>query len=316
MKRLITCPQDLLGRLQLTAEQVSIDLNQSFPLRVSEHFVAQMRPNDPNDPLLLQVLPQTIESQITQGFEADPLQEKLVNPLPGLLHKFRSRILLTLTSACPVHCRFCFRRHFPYGDNQITPNDLDKIIDYIQQDPSIKEIIFSGGDPLVLPDRKLLKILTKLSSIKHIKIIRFHTRMPIMIPARINSDLIATLKQTRFQFVFVYHVNHPNELCDDIKHGVSRLMAQGITVLSQTVLLKGINDDASTLTKLCWQLFQCGIIPYYVHLLDKVSGSAHFLTSEQTARKLQQHLQAHLPGYLTPQFVQEIPKATSKVKLT
>lgn len=292
------------------------DLIQAFKTRVPRSFAKLMQAGNPIDPLLLQVLPLKAENLHVPGFEKDPLKEvnTQTNPLPGVLHKFSSRILLTLTGACAVHCRYCFRRHFPYEDNTPGLNHLENIIAYIQQHPNINEIILSGGDPLSAPDRYLALVLEKLQSLKQIKIIRFHTRFPIVIPQRITQDLADLFKrivETGIKIVMVLHCNHPNELSPELATHLS-LIKPFVTLLNQSVLLKKINDHAHTLTMLSEKLFQWGILPYYLHRLDKVAGAHHFEVSLIEAKDIMKALHASLPGYLVPRFVQEIPGLNSK----
>lgn len=315
LKTLITTPEELLFELKLTPKQLNWESIPQFPLRVSRSFVAKMKVGDPNDPLLKQILPTQNESQLTFGYERDPLKERDSNPVPGLLHKFHGRVLLTLTQSCPVHCRYCFRRYFPYNENRLSAQNLSNIKQYIQSDESIQEIIFSGGDPLMLSDTQLSDLLTSLEEIKHLKIVRFHTRFPVIVPERITDLLIDSLAKTRFHKVFVYHINHPQEICDEIKIGVQKLTKTQVTVLNQSVLLSGINDVEETLIALSWKLFQTGILPYYIHTLDKVQGTAHFAVENNRIEQLQIALKNHLPGYLVPKIVKEVPKALSKVHL-
>jgi EF-P beta-lysylation protein EpmB len=274
-----------------------------------------MRKKDPSDPLLLQVLPLAQENLATRGFAEDPLQEKQFNPLPGLLHKYQSRVLLTLTAACPINCRYCFRRHFAYEDNQISAAALDNIISYIQQKPEINEVILSGGEPLLLKDKKLAQMITQLETIAHVKILRIHTRMPVVLPARINDSFIAILKASRFFPILVIHANHPDEIDADVIACFKRLKDAGILLLHQAVLLKNINDKLTVLKTLLMRLFENAVMPYYLHLLDPVAGTAHFLLSHAQAKDLQTRLTLELPGYLVPKFVSEIAGAKSKTAI-
>lgn len=315
LKSLITTPEELLSLLELTSDQVDWAQNQDFSLRVSQSFVRRMKKKDPYDPLLRQILPSKKESQLTVGYDRDPLKERERNPIPGLLHKFHGRVLLTPTQSCAIHCRYCFRRYFPYQENRLSLQHWSAIIEYIQSDLSIHEVIFSGGDPLMLSDKKLAEYLADLEAIPHLRVIRFHTRFPVLIPERITETLASLLARSRLTTIMVYHINHPQELCEDIKTGVRLLQAHGISVLNQSVLLKDINDSAATLIELSWRLIQTGILPYYVHMLDKVQGAHHFAVCLETAKTLERAIRAELPGYLVPRFVQEIPGATSKIAI-
>ncbi len=309
LSEMITCPKTLLSMLNLN--EVPWQLDQNFPLRVSKSFIARMKKGDPHDPLLRQVLSTPEESQLVEGFSKDPLDESAYNPVPGVLHKYPSKVLLTFTSSCAIHCRYCFRRHFPYQSNNLG-RKWDDALNYIQQHPEILEVILSGGDPLMAVDETLELFLQKLEAISHVKILRIHSRLPVVIPQRITDTLINLLAESRFESVIVYHINHPNEINKEITDGVTRLKQQRITVLNQSVLLKGINDNLDCLKDLSFGLFKAGILPYYVNLLDPVQGSQHFYVDNETAKKLQQDLRASLPGYLVPKFVQEIPHRLSK----
>lgn len=315
LKNLITDLDELLARLALHPAQLEAQVDLNFPLRISESFVARMKKGDPADPLLRQVLPIKKESEQTNGYSPDPLQEKQANPIPGLLQKFNNRVLLTLTPSCPVHCRYCFRRFFPYRENRVAKQGWPQIKAYLAQDPTIQEVILSGGDPLMLPNDQIAAFLNYIQDVQHIQIIRFHTRFPVIIPERITLDFIEMLKQQRFRFIMVYHINHPNELCPQIQSGTALLNQAGIMVLNQSVLLKGVNDHAEILTALSWKLMQHGILPYYIHQLDKVTGSAHFAVEHSHILALEHALRAALPGYLVPRFVQEVPGAPSKIQI-
>lgn len=305
VKTLITSIDELLSALNLRHDQLPFSPHPQFPLRVSRSFVARMEKGNPHDPLLLQILPTNIENKLTPGYMTDPLAESNANPIPGLLHKYKHRVLITLTGACPIHCRFCFRRHYPYADNRITPENWHRILEYLKAQTDIREVIFSGGDPLMLPDHKLGLYLRDLESINSIKLIRFHTRFPVLIPERITSDFINILNNTRFKFILVYHINHPQELCDAISSGVTALRNNQVTVLNQSVLLKNINDKPEILKSLSEQLFDAGILPYYLHCLDPIQGTAHFDIDRSQAIMLQQSLIKQLPGYLVPRLVEE-----------
>lgn len=315
IKTLITDPNTLLNLLELDTKDLSFNINRQFPLRVPHSFVQKMRKGDPHDPLLLQVLVQPIESLSTEGFSNDPLQEKIQQPLPGLIQKFNHRILITLTGSCAIHCRYCFRRHFPYQDNPSTGKHWSKLFEYIQKNNHLNEVIFSGGDPLMCQNHQIKKAISDLNSLKHIRVIRFHTRLPVVIPNRIDNELLTILHESTTPITMVYHINHPNECCKLLKKNVKQLNAIGINVFNQTVLLKDINDCAKTLQELSFTLYSCGIIPYYVHLLDKVQGAAHFDVARNRAKELYKACQATLPGYLLPRFVEEIPGKTSKIPL-
>ncbi|RMD71627.1 MAG: EF-P beta-lysylation protein EpmB, partial [Gammaproteobacteria bacterium] len=239
----------------------------------------------------------------------DPLAEGRAMAAPGLLHKYRGRVLLTLTGACAIHCRYCFRRHFPYARS----NPLGQwpgVLDYLARDPSIQEVILSGGDPLMFSDAKLERIIQDLEGIRHIRRLRLHTRLPVVIPQRVTEKLRRCLTQTRFQGIMVLHINHPNEIDDNLKEALGTL--RGVCMLNQSVLLRGINDSRTTLKVLSEKLFEAGVLPYYLHLLDKVQGAAHFDVPEARARQLMEALSASLPGYLVPRLVKEEGGAPAK----
>ncbi len=317
MSNLITDPAELLQLLQLDpallpAAQAAARL---FPLRVPRGFAARMSKNNPNDPLLKQVLPLGAELLATPGFTKDPLGEEPVNVLPGLLHKYKDRVLVTPTSACAVHCRYCFRRTFPYEDNNPGRIGWHKIVDYIEQDANIHEVILSGGDPLALSDQLLTQFSELLSRVKHVTRLRLHTRLPVVLPERITDSFIEWTASLKQQLVMVLHVNHPNELHSDVTAAVSRLKPT-TTLLSQSVILKAVNDDVATLTSLCEKLFEAGILPYYLHVLDKVEGTAHFDIPLSAAKQLHEGLQQSLSGYLVPRLVREDAGKGSKTLLS
>jgi len=286
-----------------------------FPLRVPRKFLAKMRRCDAGDPLLKQVLPLGCELDNVVGFSHDPLQELTSLKVPGLLHKYHGRVLVTLTGACGIHCRYCFRRHFPYQDNLATPNNWNKILDYIAHDDSINEVIFSGGDPLVLSDAKLAKFCKDLSFIPHLRLLRIHSRLPVIIPERIGGDLIDSLALSDLKIILVTHCNHANEIDDELAKVVGMLKTNDITVFNQSVLLKGVNDSVTALVDLSEKLFECGIIPYYLHVLDRVAGAAHFYVSDEIAKDLHWEVVNKLPGYLVPKLVREVSGVGAKVPL-
>ena len=309
--------KELLQLLQLDPDampDISASLRQ-FPLRVPRHFVGKMRPGDWQDPLLLQVLPQSSETELQPGFVDDPLEERHANPAPGLIHKYRGRVLMITTPACAVHCRYCFRRNFPYQDNNPSRAHWQQALDYISARPDIGEVILSGGDPLSASDDYLADLIARIAAIPHVHTLRLHSRLPIVLPARVTDSLLQVLTQHRMQTVLVIHSNHPNELDQETATALQNLRQAGITLLNQSVLLKGINDDADTLATLSERLFQCHTLPYYLHLLDKVRGAGHFECSQQRAQQLRESLLVRLPGYLVPRLVREEAGASSKTPI-
>ncbi|HHP8290757.1 TPA: EF-P beta-lysylation protein EpmB [Acinetobacter baumannii] len=315
---LITDPLELLNLLELSTDQLlsgAILASEKFKLRVPRAFVGKMNAKDPLDPLLLQVLPHHLELEEHPEFVTDPLGEEAANQLPGVLHKYKSRFLLTLTGACAVHCRYCFRRHFPYQENLPKNEDWLNIKNYIESNPDINEVILSGGDPLTLSNRKLALWLERLSSLKQVKILRIHSRVPIVIPNRIDEELISLLKNSRLRIILVVHSNHASELDDFTCSKLLQLSEHHITVLNQAVLLKGVNDSAQTLTDLSYRLFEARVMPYYLHVLDKVKGAQHFDLIPSEIDAIYQDVLVSLPGYLVPKLVREIAGEKNKTPL-
>lgn len=308
---------ELLTALQLSPDRAPYDLShcRDFPLRVPREFVARMQPGNWHDPLLLQVLPLARELAYQPGFEADPLGEASANPVPGLIHKYRGRVLVIVSGGCGIHCRYCFRRHFPYAENNPGRADWEGMLDYIRADTSIHEVILSGGDPLVASNRLLADLVRQLAAIPHLQTLRVHTRLPIVIPQRVDPDCLAWLTTSRLKPVVVVHANHANEIDSNVRGALLRLRAAGVTTLNQAVLLAGVNDSLEQLIALSEQLFDAGTLPYYLHLLDRVDGAADFDVPEHRAIELVQGMLANLPGYLVPRLVREVAGAASKIPL-
>ena len=277
-----------------------------FPLRVPLAFVERMRPGDPRDPLLRQVLPLEDELAEVPGFAADPVGDDAALVAGGVLHKYRGRALLVTTGACAVHCRYCFRRHFPYADANASADGWQSALDYLRSQPDVTEVILSGGDPLTLSDRRLKTLADALADISHLRRLRVHTRLPIMNPARIEDALLDWLAGTRLDPVMVIHANHANEIDATVAEALARLGSRGVTLLNQAVLMRGVNDSADALADLSERLFEAGVLPYYLHLLDRVRGAAHFEVPEAEAVALHAEVAARLPGYLVPKLVREI----------
>ncbi len=315
---LITDPLELLNLLELSTEQLlsgAIFASEQFKLRVPRAFVGKMSIGDPFDPLLLQVLPHHLELEDHPEFVTDPLGEEAANQMAGVLHKYQSRFLLTLTGACAIHCRYCFRRHFPYQENLPKNDDWINIKQYIEQNPQINEVILSGGDPLTLSNRKLALWLERLASLPQIKILRIHSRVPVVIPNRIDEELISILKNSRLRIVVVIHSNHAAELDDFTCSKLLQLSEHHITVLNQAVLLKGVNDSAEILNNLSLRLFDARVMPYYLHVLDKVKGAQHFDLRSSEIDHIYTDVLASLPGYLVPKLVREIAGEKNKTPL-
>lgn len=313
--RAIRDPRQLLLRLRL--DPVLTEGMQRghglFRVRVPESYLARIRPGNPRDPLLLQVLPQAAEALEQPAFVPDPVGDATAMVAPGLLHKYPGRVLLVTTGACAIHCRYCFRREFPYGDFTAL-RDWQPALDYIRDHRDISEIILSGGDPLALPDPRLSQLLRVLEGIPHLQRLRIHTRLPVVLPERVDDGLLSWLGKGRLQQVLVLHANHPREFDAPAQAALERLRASGVALLNQSVLLAGVNDDLETLCELQERGFAAaGILPYYLHLLDRVRGAAHFEVDEVRARELHAGLRSRLPGYLVPRLVREISGACSKV---
>ena len=311
----ITSVDELLCILKLESLRAEVYVPKHFELRVPRAFVAKMSIGDSADPLLKQVLPDQREQIQVTGYVADPLSENTQNPVKGMLHKYQSRVLLTITGACAIHCRYCFRQHFDYSANMPTADAKAHIINYITAHPEINEVILSGGDPLNVTNRRLFAWLDTLESISQLTTIRLHTRLPLVIPARLDEALLDRLSQSRCQIVMVIHCNHANEIDTFTAEQLQRTRAAGITLLNQAVLLKGINDNVETQTQLSQRLFAAGVLPYYLHVLDKVAGAAHFDNDERSAIELYWSMLAALPGYLVPKLVRELPNRRFKVPI-
>ncbi|WP_448510607.1 EF-P beta-lysylation protein EpmB [Immundisolibacter sp.] len=283
-----------------------------FPLRVPAPYLRRIRPGDAADRLLRQVLPLDLECETRPGCSADPLAESAAQPVPGLLKKYHGRALLIASGACAVHCRYCFRRHFPYADAHTGGSRLEPALAAIAADPSIGEVILSGGDPLTLSDPRLADLTARIAAIPHIHTLRIHSRLPVVLPQRVNADLLAWLCRLPLRKVLVLHSNHPAELDAEVDAALAALADAGVTLLNQSVLLRGVNDDAPTLVTLSERLHRAGVLPYYLHLLDRVQGAAHFDVPQATGKMLVEALRARLPGYLVPRLVREIPGASGK----
>ncbi len=307
LARAVNDPKTLLQMLNLDLNQLpALQLAaRDFPLRVPLGFIRRMQPGDSRDPLLLQVLPRAEELQAVDGFQCDPLQEQESMVTPGLLHKYHGRVLLTLTGACAIHCRYCFRRHFPYTDANPLGEHLQQALDYIATSPDIEEVILSGGDPLSLSESRLYILSQGLNRIKHVKRLRIHTRLPIVLPERVDQAFLQWLEQVRATVIMVVHSNHANEIDADVMQALDKLRQYNVTLLNQAVLLRGVNDSVEALAELSKRLFTSGVLPYYLHTLDRVQGAAHFETDETQAQDLIRQLRKMLPGYLVPLLVRE-----------
>lgn len=286
--------------------------SREFPVRVPRAFVERMRPGDPTDPLLLQVEARPAEAEHVAGFVEDPLGEAAAAPRPGLLHKYRGRALLMVSQACPIHCRYCFRRSFPYEEHALDDRRLEEALVYLRSDPSLHEVILSGGDPLSASDAQLEDLVARLVLIPHLERIRVHTRWPIVAPERVGEGLVRALGSSRLLPVIVLHCNHAREIDDAVRAALGQFRRASMPLLNQAVLLRGVNDDVDALCELGETLFAAGVLPYYLHQLDPVRGAAHFAVPDQQAADLVRRVAEQLPGYLVPRLVREVAGAPFK----
>lgn len=313
LRQTITSWEHLADFLELNeAQRSQITVNQKFPLKLPIRIARKIAKKTLDDPLLKQFLPTREEEVSMDGFISDPVGDQLARQSDLLIHKYRGRVLLVCTSACALHCRYCFRQHFNYAGGK---SGFEKEIDIIATDPTIHEVILSGGDPLSLNDRQLGDLLEQIGQISHVKRIRFHTRFPVAVPERITEEFLTSLKRLRQSIWFVLHINHANELDDDVLAALGELRAIGVHLLNQAVLLKGVNDNTETLAQLCETLVDNGILPYYLHQLDRVAGAAHFEVEESVGENLIKELAARLPGYAVPKYVKEISGEPSKTPI-
>jgi EF-P beta-lysylation protein EpmB len=310
-------PRELLALLDLEglAGELSDAAAAQFPLRVPRGFAARMRRGDRHDPLLRQVLPVLDEDRLAPGFGLDPVGDGAARAAPGVIHKYRGRALLIATGSCAVHCRYCFRRHFPYGEETAASNDWLLAVEYLRGDASITEVLLSGGDPLSLATPKLAQLTRQLATIPHLRRLRLHSRLPVVLPERVDGPLLEWLGSLPWPVSLVIHANHGNEIDDTVAAALGRLRRAGVVLLNQAVLLRGVNDEVDVLAELSERLFDVGVLPYYLHQLDRVAGASHFEVDEGSARELHRQLRLRLPGYLLPRLVREVAGAGSKTAL-
>ena len=304
---------ELLEYCEIDSSLAGFTDKHDFALRVTRYFASLIEKGNALDPLLLQILPDAREYQLVDGYSDDAVGDQQAMPVPGLVHKYHGRVLLTLTGACAIHCRYCFRRHFPYSESSVDYRMSGQVMTYLSENPDVSEVILSGGDPLMVSDHKLANLISNLNRIPHIRVLRFHSRLLSVLPERISVNFLETLSQFNGQVVFVSHINHPNEISAHNQAAFRLLAEQGYPVFNQSVLLKGVNDSPEILSDLSHKLFASHIIPYYLHRLDRVQGAAHFDISMQESCRIYQQLSSGLPGYLLPTLVEEVPGQSSKI---
>lgn len=315
LNNLIKDPLELLQILKLDKNKDLLNYCQAhklFSLRISRSFIKRIKKGDPNDPLFIQIFTDIKEFNKIPGYIKNPIKENLNIVVPGLIHKYKNRVLLITKNDCPIHCRYCFRRYFPYIDNKGNKNNWKNAIEYINKNKNLNEIILSGGDPLMAKDKEIKWLINQLENINHLKILRIHSRLPIIIPSRITKNFCQILNKSRFQIVFVTHINHPNEINEEVTRKIKKIKSLGINIFNQSVLLNRVNDNASILAKLSNVLFKNNIIPYYLHLLDKVEGTSHFYVSKNKALKIFKELITMISGYMVPKLVFDKPKSLNK----
>ncbi len=308
-------PEQITDLLQLPATtlQGMTPGHRQFPIRATESFLQRIEPGNLQDPLLRQILPLPEEGERSPGFGVDPVGDHAAACGNGILKKYHGRVLLITTPACGIHCRYCFRRHYPYREQSLPSENMLASIEWIRNHGDIHEVILSGGDPLMVGNRRLDQLLTALEATAHLKTLRIHTRMPIIVPQRIDPILVQRLQQSRLRVVMVIHSNHPNELDRSVKEALAPLRHSAVTLLNQSVLLRGVNDKLSVLEGLSHRLHQFGVLPYYLHLLDRVQGGHHFEVGEARALELMEKLGERVPGYLLPRLVREIEGEPRKI---
>jgi EF-P beta-lysylation protein EpmB len=316
LRQVITDPKKLLALLDIDAEQYlqHFKAKKLFPVRVPLPFIKRMKKNDIHDPLLKQVMPLSSEFVIADGYVTDPLEEH-DTVAEGLLHKYKHRVLMIVKAGCAINCRYCFRRHFPYQENSPNKQRWQQALTYIGEHSEISEVIFSGGDPLMASDDHLTWLVAQIETIPHVKRLRIHSRLPVVIPNRITDKLVRLLSHTRLKSTMVFHINHSNELGKDFVDAIEPLKAARIPLFNQSVLLNGVNNNTDTLVKLSENMFDIGIMPYYLHLFDPVQGAAHFDVKQNDAVKIVNDMLAILPGFLMPRLVREIAGEANKTPI-
>ncbi|MBJ7537278.1 EF-P beta-lysylation protein EpmB [Marinomonas transparens] len=314
LARAITDLPELIEQLGLPQELAlqGSEAQRAFKLMVPRPYLSRIEYGNANDPLLLQVLPSAEEMLLIAGYNKDPLEEADHNPQKAIVHKYKRRLLVITTGSCAVNCRYCFRRHFPYGDNQLAQAEWQSVIDYLAQHPEVNEVILSGGDPLMMKDALLADKVRKLEALPQIKRLRIHSRLPVVIPQRVCADMLDWITQSRLDIIMVWHINHANEVDMELTQAALKLKHAGATLLNQGVLLKGVNDSVEAQVNLSEAVFSAGILPYYLFTLDPVEGAAHFDITVEEAQRLMGKVAAQLPGYLVPKLAKEIPGKAAK----
>ena len=305
--RYLDLPENLIHTGNLASQQ--------FKLLAPKPFLQRIEKGNPKDPLLLQILPNQLEDLMVEGYTKDPLAEAEHTPQKALVHKYKSRLLVITTGVCAVNCRYCFRRHFPYGDNQLAQTEWQSVLDYLIAHPDINEVILSGGDPLIMKDAQLAQRVASLEALPQITRLRIHSRLPVVIPQRVNQELLTWIKASRLNIILVFHINHANEIDGAVQEAANKLTAAGVTLLNQGVILQGVNDNVSAQVSLSERLFAVGILPYYMFTFDPVAGAAHFDIDISSAQELMGQVAAELPGYLVPRLAKEIPGKSAKTLL-
>lgn len=316
LQQVVTDPEKLLSMLGINSENYlqHFKARKLFPVRVPIPFIKRMAPGDIDDPLLKQVMPLSNEFVVTDGFMTDPLQEH-DTVAEGLLHKYKHRVLMIVKAGCAINCRYCFRRHFPYHENSPNKQRWQQALSYISKHTEISEVIFSGGDPLMASDEHLTWLVEQIEAIPHVTRLRIHSRLPVVIPNRITPKLVELLSHSRLKVTMVLHINHGNEIDDSLVNALEPLKAARIPIFNQSVMLKGVNDNAKTLITLCEKAFDSGIMPYYLHLFDPVQGAAHFDVKEERAIKIVNEMLSILPGFLMPKLVRELAGQANKTPI-
>ncbi|HUY32839.1 MAG TPA: EF-P beta-lysylation protein EpmB [Pirellulales bacterium] len=317
LREAIRDPRELCRILDLPAdyEAAAVRAAEDFPLVVPRGYAGRIRRGDPRDPLLRQVLPLDAERADPAGFASDPVGDASAALTPGLLRKYHGRALMVTTGACAVHCRYCFRRQYPYSDLPHSLDAWEPALKHIAGDPSLDEVLLSGGDPLTWVDDWLARLVHRLAAIPHLRRLRVHTRLPIVIPERVCDELLDWLRGTRLATVVVVHANHPAELDDAVAGALGRLVDAGVVVLNQSVLLRGVNDQSDVLVELCRRLVDLRVMPYYLHQLDRVRGAAHFEVPVEVGVELVAEMRKRLPGYAVPRYVREVAGEQHKLVL-